>query len=353
MDGIGGVLAASRRLYFPLPAVPGAKTLFLYNPDARQVSTVSLRLLSQRGSAVAEAEYHLPVLGSLQVSLQSLVEEPAAMEEAGYLQLDSALPIRGFVVSVNESSIVTVAGQASRRTDRIVAPHFFFSEPEGNTHVQLINTGLGSATVEIVAYDDEADRVGSASIEMGPGELFAGDLDELLGRNRPRELTVTGYLEVRGEARGLSALYGQRPSLLGQVVFSGLGGRAVACLPMIVEGRRETALLHVAESPELEIFMGLSILNMSDESAAVSLEVFDQNGQETAHRTISLAARKRVIDLLSGPALLGEGFSQLGGHMRIRSGVPLAVFALVGDEAGEFLAAVEGQVLLCQGQPCF
>jgi len=89
--------------------------------------------------------------------------------------------------------------------------------------------------------------------------------------------------------------------------------------------------------------MGLAILNAETETANLTIRAFDTEGTETAVTILDLDPGQRLVDLLNGPKLFGEQFSQVGGHLEVTSSVPVFSVGLFGDFQLERLSAVEGQ----------
>ena len=159
-----------------------------------------------------------------------------------------------------------------------------------------------------------------------------------------QDRVITGHLKFKASAGKLNRYWIQQAgNLVGMVSFSGNGGRFLASLPMIQEGRKETLLLHVAQSAALRMFTGISILNAEAIAAQVTVQAFSELGDKTAERTFALEPDHRVVDVLDGATFFGSGFEQVKGHLKILSDQPVVVFALFGDLDSRFLSAIEGQ----------
>jgi hypothetical protein len=91
------------------------------------------------------------------------------------------------------------------------------------------------------------------------------------------------------------------------------------------------------------MFTGVAILNAGDEEATVTVEIYDEDGNQRGSRERKLAARTRVVDILSGTELFGPGFEQSKGHIKLLSDRPVMSFALFGGNDLRFMSAIEGQ----------
>ncbi len=99
----------------------------------------------------------------------------------------------------------------------------------------------------------------------------------------------------------------------------------------------------MAQSRAANVFTGVTTLNVGEQPAQVTLQVFDEMRILTGEASFEVPPGYRVVDLLEGPSLLGGGSEQVKGHIRINSTAPLVTFALFGAYDSTFLAAIEGQ----------
>jgi hypothetical protein len=92
------------------------------------------------------------------------------------------------------------------------------------------------------------------------------------------------------------------------------------------------------------MYTGLAVLNLGENSANVTVKVYDKVGQVAAETKIGrIAPGVRVVDVLNGVTFFGVEFQLMGGHIEVVSDEPVVCFALFGDYGGRFLAAIEGR----------
>ncbi len=265
----------------------------------------------------------------------------------GYLEVESTQLLSGVEFLAREEHFSAMAAQLGMETRYLLVPHLFVDNHGGDTEIRLLNVGTVETLVEIWAYDDASNELGQAQIPIQPKELFVAGARDLLnldpsGPNQNQ--VITGHLKLKASAGRLGRYWIQRAgNLVGTVSFSGNGGQFRSSLPMIQEGRKETLLLHVAQSAALRMFTGVSILNGQTHPAQVTVQAFSEQGDLTAERTFVLEPDHRVVDVLDGSSFFGSGFEQVKGHLKILSDQPVVVFALFGDFDSRFLSAIEGQ----------
>jgi len=143
--------------------------------------------------------------------------------------------------------------------------------------------------------------MGTAEITINSRKLYKGSLTELLdidpsklGKNE----NIVGYLTVE-MTDGTHHL----PKVIGALTFQGNDGKWVSTLPLLSRGRNRTLFLHVAQSAEVKMFTGLAILNAGDAKATVTVEVYDEDGNQSAKKefknrlwTHSYLAANRLCD---------------------------------------------------------
>jgi hypothetical protein len=133
-------------------------------------------------------------------------------------------------------------------------------------------------------------------------------------------------------------------TVIGSITFTAFDENTIASLPLEQLGAEESRFLHVAQSDVLSMYTGISILNLSGQSANVTVQVFDQEGGVVAQKTLDpLDHGKRIVDILSGANFFQTSFEQVGGHIEVTSDQPVFIFALFGDYDGKFLSAIEGR----------
>lgn len=341
LDGIGGTLTESERLYFPIARQGGTKAtlLFVHNPGPVGDPNVTFEIFDTQGNLVGEASLAIPASGTVMASLADLFSGELIIED-GYVRVAGTVPLKGFEFLAGEGNFSALAAQSESSVQRLLVPHFFLDNQGSETEVLLLNVDSASVVVNLQAFDDSSNLLASAELRIEPGHLLVGSVRSLLELN-PQAVegseVITGYLDLRTTPVGFAA------RLVGAVTFTGNQGKARSTLPMIEEGQTESLFLHVAESVQAGLFTGFAILNAENETTTVTLEAFDERGVQTAQVQFTLEAGSRVVDLLSGKTFFGGDFNQVNGHIELSSTTPVVTFALFGDFNSEFLAAIESQ----------
>ena len=345
LDGIGGTLHESKLLFFPLARQNGtseATLLFILNTKDEADPAVRIRLYDQSGALLRETTLPIAAFGSIVGTLDEIYDDPGLECGECFVEVSTdVVPVSGFLFYAREQNFSSMTAQLGINTRLLVVPHLFADAGDGDTEIRILNTGFNKATIQIMAYDDLSNELGSASVEVLPMELFVASAKQLLDL-QPTGL-MSGHLKLQASG-GTVGIVEQAATLVGVVSFTGNDGKFRSTLPMIKDGHKETLLLQVAQSVALQMFTGLSILVPGINPAEVTIQAYSEDGELTAQRTVTIAAGNRLVRLLNDADLFGFGFEQVKGHLKIISDELVLVFALFGDYLSEFLAAIEGQV---------
>ncbi len=353
LDGIGGKLEESKTLYFPIARhitqiapvkVFGFREttlLFLSNPAQVSSPNVRLRLFNRDGILRREIFRTIAASGSLVGTIDWILGFDLTVTE-GYIEVTSSVPLKGLELYARDDYFSALPAQLPRRNYRLMVPHFFADSQGGNTEVRLLNVDSQKVLVKITASDNSANLLATEELEILPQTLLVANVTDLLDLDLALQQSgvISGQLELE-MSRAVPSIFD--PEVVGAVSFLPAGERSHSTLPMIVEGRTETVLLHVAQSVADNIFTGLSVSNMETETAQVRVEAFADRGEKTAETEFELEPGHRRVGLLSEAKFFGSTFSQIKGHLRISSDVPVGAFALFGDYTFEYLSAIEGQ----------
>lgn len=344
LDGVGGPLASSKTLYFPVVRHSEQETTWIYllNPQRGEGAEVRLRLRDRQGDLIEEGSLQLASEGSLSAVIGDLFDLEEEVD--GYLEVESSQPLGGIELLAAKDRFSALPGQPAVETLRLYSAHFFSDGIANTTSLQLLNLGSGAMQVRVSAFDDDSGPLGSAAFEVEPAALKEVEIQEVLDEPEAGRL-VSGYLnlEVSGGQAGPLTIPAR---LVGAIRFNGGGGRTQASMPLVVQPSKSSAFLQVAQSVEANFFQGLAICNPNSVPALVEVQAYGVQGQLTASVEVEIAAGSRVIGLLNSDLYFGAGFDQAGGQLRVKSSMPVLSLSLFGDFSGEFLAAVQGQTPL-------
>ncbi len=349
LDGIGGRLPINRFLVFPVArqSATDSTRLFLHNPFNQDASQVDLALKDEGGNTVSQATFAIPSAGTLSATLEKAFGIGADVAD-GYIEVSSSVALQGFQFHATSQAVEAFAAQADEVVRELFAPHFFLDGQDNSTDIRLISLDSVPLDVTVTAFDNQGIILAQSEFVLQPGELFVRDLGLMLNLNPPPGSTVSGFLRIDQVAQNnIGPDFFTAAHLLGAVTFRFNGGQVLSSLPMSAAGRLQWELYQVAQSPSVNMFTGLAILNTTPpffaSPAQIRVEAFDAQGNLSGQREFTVEAEERVLGLLNEDLYFGEGFDQVGGHIRISSDSLVVVFALFGDFAQQFLAAIEAQ----------
>ncbi len=198
------------------------------------------------------------------------------------------------------------------------------------TSVKLVNTGSESRQVTLNAVSETGTNLASpVSITLAAGQAYERDAAQIFGWSAG--VSKIGSLKV--EADG--------PDVVGDVIFGDSAGLSLAAaLPLQTRLFTEGIFSQVANA--LGLYTGLAFYNPGDSSAQITIEVFREDGVRSGIKTISLAAGRRISQLLTEylPATTG----QIKGYVKVQSSQPLVAQQLFG--AANLLSAVPPTMVL-------
>ena len=348
LDGVGGRLQANRFLIFPVARQTASDStrLFLFNPSSQDASQVELTLKGVGGNTVSQATFAIPSSGSLSATLDEIFGSQLEVTD-GYVEVSSSAALQGFEFHATAQAVEAFAAQPDAVIQELFAPHFFIGDQGNSTDIRLISLDSVPLDVTVTAFDDQGISLAQIEFELQPGELLVRDLGTLLGLTPPPG-GVTGFLRVDQVAQNnIGPGFFTAAHLLGSVTFRFNGGQVLSSLPMSAAGRLEWEIYQVAQSPSVNMFTGLAILNTTPpffaDPAQIRVQAFDAQGNLSGERVFEVEAEQRVLGLLNQDLYFGGNFDQVGGHIRISSDSQVVVFALFGDFDQRFLSAIEAQ----------
>ncbi|MEJ2146747.1 MAG: hypothetical protein P8020_16580 [Acidobacteriota bacterium] len=345
LDGIGGELVDSKTLYFQIARETATEStrIFLFNPMLMPADAAEIVLFDAEGQPVARKTVSIPSDGVVYDSLRDLLEIPESFD-GGYVRVESPVPLRGFEFHGNASYLEALPARPVEPVSSLWSPHFFLDDQGGRTDLRLLSLDQGIVEVEVQAFGDNGAELGTTTLELKPGQLMVADVGEIFELSAPTGQPLSGYLHLILEPQGYVGPFAPRVRVMGSVSFTAQAGRARSTLSLVRTARYRTWFLHVAQSPALQVFTGLALLNTSYyTTSTVELKAVDSAGHVTAETTIKIEPGTRKLGLLTDPDFFGETFEQVGGHLELDASYPIIPFALFGDFSSQYLSAIEGQ----------
>ncbi len=342
LDGVGDQWVEASTLYLPLARRDSADetTAYIHNPnDTSATATVSW--IGPDGKTSSETSIPIPPRGCVMRTIGQLFP-PSSVVLDGYLKVVGSRQLSGCLVHATNETFVALPAVAAARMQRLLAPHFYVPAAGGGTELRLINTEAGAVSVRVRAYKDGHELLGDETHDIAARAIWVVDLGTLMHlpvQTLGEGQAYSGYLDldIGTQSSDLGA------AVVGAVVFSGNYWRFAAALPLIGQGRRETLIPHVAQSDAFRVFTGLAVLNPGTEAADATVVAINSAGEESGRQDFLLQPGERAVDLLNGPVFFGPEFSQNGGYLRLSSTQPLVSFALFGESALAYMAAIGGQ----------
>ncbi len=140
---------------------------------------------------------------------------------------------------------------------------------------------------------------------------------------------ITGSLVIESFGRGV----------IGDIIFAeGQTMEYAMSLPLQTELFQEAVFNHISSLPT--VFTGFAFFNPGEETAEVTIEAFDPDGEPVAEKTLILDPGERIARTLTDPDIWPGFADQSGGYIRIQSDQPIAGQQLFGDRSLRYMAAV-------------
>jgi len=340
----GGTAGQTPLKAFVLPSISREgespfTTLHLFNPSVDSDLEVELTLYDLSGKVMVSKTVALPPDGTVVQDLTALFEVELAMFSGGYVRGSAGGDgVVVFETFGSEQSLNFLSAQPTPlREQAYQIPHFAVGGGF-DTELNLINTdSSNSATLMVSALDNEGNlRLSPVQISLGPREQGIFNVSSLFGL--PSDEQIVGSLRIDLEDALLDS-FPSVASMNGSVRLKSSDGRLSASLPLFLAGDTDAFYAHMAQ--DLGFFTGVAVLNPQRNPVEVTVEAFDQVGDQVGESSFTLLAGGRKAKLLL--ELIPATASQVGGYFRVRSGEEILSFALFGDLAGESISTIPAQ----------
>ncbi len=345
LDGIGAKPDEAGSLYLTgVSYRPEVESyLFVFNSNSVPAPDVSVALRDGEGSVAEETTIAIAPRGAATGTLTAIFDGLDPIEN-GYLSVTSSVPLQAFLLRADSGTLAAETAFAPVGANRLVSPHFFVDSTGGTTTLTLLNIGDSSVSVQARIFPDSPlptrnSALSEASFAVAARSQVQLDVGELFELDSQ---AVTGALVLDLDA-GQIGPFPRLAQAQGSMTYSQPTGPARATLPLLASGRQAEVFLQIAQSPVERLFTGLVVANVGEQTATVTLQVYDASGQMSAEKDFFVPGGTRVIDLLDSSTFFGPSFVQVGGHMRLTSNSDVFTAALYGDLNGTFLAAIVGQ----------
>jgi hypothetical protein len=322
-----------------------ATSIYLVNPAATSAAA-QLQWIDSAGNVAASVSRTIPARGRLAASAAVLFPQITTAVLTGYLRVTSNVGLAGVEVLAGTGSVTVIPAQEPSTVATLYSPQFASGVTGGIryfTDLSLVNTSSASRSISILLVGNN-------------GAAVTG-----LGITNPvtRTLVAGAQLRARGETlfglpdaatggtlyEGSLVIKADGAGVIGDVTFGDPAGeRFAASLPLDGAPLADLLFAQVAEGRAggtRSYFTGAAFYNPNTTTVTLTISVFSKRGIPVGSATLTLDPGARVARTL---AQLVPGLTQLGGYVRVTSrGGAVASFAVYGDSALEFLAAVPPQ----------
>ncbi len=343
LDGTSFDRLGTNDFVFPELTNDGSTLLQIANPNMRTVRATLCLRTADGPLRAPPLSFELPPQGMLSGGLADIFGD-IPLEDSDFVEGSAThhvLPLL-LIQPDNGDAAVVPALNREEGPKTLYAPQFAVG-PGITTEISLINFDLSHRETCL-----------TAAIQV---RLFENSGAQI-GRHRELFIPCGGKLHLAGEelvktAQGLFAGYLEvwsTVALKGTVVFRGTSGSPfLAVLPLVGTPEKEQVFAHLAWGTSS--FMGLTILNPGEESTQLHLEAFGVDASLLAERSLALAPRERVGQLVSEffPELADQEIA--GGYVRLHSDKGVLAFALFAPWDLSALMTVPSQTLPVQMSP--
>ncbi len=376
LDGAVAFTEQGRRLVF-MRVFEGATAfrgrtattvLSIANPNDDPIDlTFNLRgtdqmMASSAGSTPLTSTQHRTVLGKGRL-LESVSDIFGDVEvSSGYVEVDvtEGGGAVGFelVILVNDSTIFGLNAEFQQESNaeeplgldeedvELFSAQLASQALDLFTSVNLINLSNSTRTVTLTPVGDDGNNLADPlDITIQPGGVFQGDAAEIFSSSfSVSTSTVGGTLLGQDRFDGVGSLRvkASGAGVIGDVVFGSPTGEYAAALRLQSELFVRAVYSQVAVLPGI-FFTGMAFFNPTSATAAVTVEVFSNQGEMTGEREFELAQGRRLSQTLT--ELVPSITEQVGGYILVNSTQTLVGQELFGTNSLSLMSAVPPRIL--------
>jgi hypothetical protein len=298
--------------------------LMLQNDNTTLV-TAQISLKSSTGALLLTVSRDVQASGVLRESLTSLFSTAQNVPLTGYVTVrQSTLPLRAILLNNPNSSPDQIPSLAGTSTSGQTFPFFAFGSGY-NSVLTLINTSDSQPVqVTLTIFDQFGTQLSKAAVRtLAPAEQQDFDFGALfaLGSSNP---TTTGYFSVGLDSTS-TGLFSTIPVVIGALHIT--VGTLSSSVPFVGDSGTQYYLTPTSETTST--YTGISVLNTSGATNAVTVEAFNSAGASLGTITFNLASGGARIQLLR--ELIPQSLNQSNGSLRISSSGKVKVLGFQGN----------------------
>ncbi|HSR50435.1 MAG TPA: hypothetical protein VLV83_06375, partial [Acidobacteriota bacterium] len=341
-DEVGDVIYFSRVLQGPIFLTPGAQveaeTVFsIINPSDEQIQIEARYFRTTGVNDFNPSVRVIPPRGAIRETFPELFgNTPPLMDGYVQVQLLQGSQVTGFQLIRLPDSVFGLNAFQPGQVNTIYSAQLANGGSPGAfsfTNLNLVNTSNQLLEVTITAVDENGVIINVPQIvALNPNASLQRDASEFFGLGLPSSAAVrTGSIIVEAD----------QPGLVGDVIFGDPVNFDTAAAMQLQSQTFSEAFFSQVANNNL-IFTGLAIFNpSSSETAQVTIQVFDMEGNLAGETLLELGPENRISQVLA--QLVAEAANQVGGYIRLQSNVPIVAQELFGNNGLTFLSAVPPQ----------
>jgi len=202
-------------------------------------------------------------------------------------------------------------------------PHYTFKDGDWVTELGLHNPTLLSQTVTVKAYDNAGNAQLEHQLFLRPNGGYAGTVHQII----PQLTSETGWLELHAET----------DQIRGMMAFRAVTQGGSSTLPLNRDSHKNLVFTALRETNEW--VSGFAVVNTSDQTATLDLQLLDWQGKYLATKKVSLDPKAKLVEQV---APFFEATAGLPERliMRISSSTEVTGFALAFHGDSDQIVAV-------------
>jgi len=315
----------------------GTADYVIFNPGV-DTANVTATLHASSGSSVGQAQ-----AAAIAPKAQQVFRFDSSTLSSGYLRVQSDRPVSGVEIVGKGARMAALGGFSPDSQARLFFPHFAVG---GNysTQVGIVNSGNSAVNLNLSAYDNNGNLLGSkAPISLPAGGQLMDTISDLFGISAAGPLQ-TGYLVAQGD----------QPGIMGFTDFSYDDGThsSDATIPADSAPRQNLLFSHIAQGVPagdgVPYETGIALLNPFGTTVGYTISVYDGKGALVAQAANTIGPHQKVAKILSYPTPGVGFFTQdlvLGnGHIEVSTDYGLLGLELFFTDDVSQLASVPAQI---------
>lgn len=348
MDGSVSFATQSNVLYFTRlyqgPAsfrgIQDAQTvLSIANPNNVSV-TLTFKGFSPMGTQIGlDVERTLPAQGMLFESPSSILSLQSPVSD-GFVRVDVSGPgAVGFELIQLTDTLLGLNASFGNEATQSYSAQLANGTTGGSsifTSLKVVNTANVFRAITLTAYRADGSTIGVfPPFVLNPNQTFQRDVNVIFGLGPNTGAPITGSIRI--EADG--------PGVIGDVIFGDpVIADFAAAMPLQTVLFRKAIFSQVANGPvdppdrSLRAFTGIALFNPNQQTAMVTVKVFDRDGNLVGSTEITLGPTARLSDLVEN--LIPDSLGLVRGYIVVESTLPLVAQQLFGNITLKFLSAV-------------